>query len=73
MVLDGHDGTKAVEFARPSIPHFLLQSNLSGGEKQVLEAFRNAIVSTERQFFLGIDGHITRKITLQLEIEVTKK
>lgn len=70
MVLDGHDGTKAVDFAQPRIPHHLLQQDFSRGERVVMEAFRRAIVNTDRDFFLRIDGHITRKLTLQMEIEV---
>ena len=70
MVLDGHDGVKAVDFAKPHIPHVLLHQDLSGGDKGVLDALRLAIVNTEQEFFLRIDGHITRKLTLQMEIEV---
>ena len=70
MVLDGHDGDRAVKFAQSNIPHFLLHSELVGGDKTVMEALRRSIVNTEREFFIGIDHYITRKVTLQLEIEV---
>lgn len=73
MVLDGHDGSKAVKFAMSHIPHFLLQSELvGGGDKMVMDALRRAIVKTEREFFIGVDPYITRKVTLQFEIEVSK-
>lgn len=71
MVLDGHDGLKAVKFAQTFIPHVLLQSELVGGEGRVMDAIRRAIVKTEQEFFIGIDPHITRKVTLQLEMEVS--
>ena len=71
MVLDGHDGVKAVHFAQGFIPHLLLRSELVGGDQVVMKALRNAIVLTEREFFVGIDSYITRKLTLQLEIEVS--
>ena len=71
MVLDGHDGLKAVNFSQGFIPHLLLQSDLGGGDKRVMEALRSAIVKTEKEFFIGIDPYITRKVTLQLEIEVS--
>ncbi len=71
-MLDGHDGTKAVTFSQDFIPHLLLRSELSGGDKRVMDALRSAIVQTEREFFIGIDPYITRKVTLQLEIEVTE-
>ena len=71
LVLDGHDGIKAVNFAQGFIPHLLLNSELVGGDKRVMDALRSAIVRTEREFFIGIDPYITRKVTLQLEIEVS--
>lgn len=70
MVLDGHDGTKAVEFARRYIPHVLLQRNISGEEKEVKEALRTAFLRTEQTFFSRIDSYITRMISLQNEIDV---
>ena len=71
MVLDGHDGSRAVKFAQTYIPHFLLRSELVGGDKRVMDALRSAIVRTEREFFIGVDPYITRKVTLQYEIEVS--
>lgn len=71
MVLDGHDGSRAVKFALTHIPHLLLQSELMGGDRQVLDALKRAIVNTEREFFIGVDPYITRKVTLQFEIEVS--
>ena len=71
MVLDGHDGTKACEFAQKHLPCVLLQSELEGGTEMVGRALRHAFMHTEREFFLGIDPQITRKITLQIEIQVS--
>ncbi len=71
MVLDGHDGVRAVNFSQGFIPHLLLHSELVGGDQVVMKALRSAIVRTEREFFIGIDPYITRKVTLQLEIEVS--
>ena len=48
----------------------LLSSELDGGVETVGRAMRWAFLNTEREFFLGIDPHITRKITLQIEIQV---
>jgi hypothetical protein len=70
MVLDGHDGARAVKFAQTHIPHYLLQSELVGGDRVVRNALYYAIVNTERDFFIGVDPYITRKVTLQYEIEV---
>ena len=70
MVLDGHDGTRACEFAQKHLPSVLLSSELDGGVEMVGRAMRWAFLNTEREFFLGIDPHITRKITLQIEIQV---
>lgn len=69
MVLDGHDGTNAVEFARTEIPRLLLEQKiLEAGA--VLEALKETILKTEQNFFTRIDCHITRMISLQIEIEV---
>lgn len=70
MVLDGHDGSKAVKFVHTFLPHRLLTSDLSGGEERVIKVLRDAILSTETEFFVRIDPYITRKVTLQIEIEV---
>ena len=71
MVLDGHDGSKACEFTQKHIPSVLLRSELEGGHEVVERAVRTAFLDSEKQFFLGIDPHITRKITLQIEISVS--
>ena len=71
IVLDGHDGTKACEFAQKHLPSVLLQSELEGGTEVVGRALRHAFLHTEREFFLRIDPQITRKITLQIEIQVS--
>lgn len=70
MVLDGHDGTRAVKFAYTNLPHLLLSCDMDGGEDRTMQIMRNAILATERNFFVGIDHYITRKVTLQIEIEV---
>jgi len=72
MVLDGHDGTRAVKFAQSYIPHVLLQSEL-GSDDYAVGALKKAIVETDKQFFISIDPYITRKFTLQLEIEVSSE
>ena len=74
MVLDGHDGTRACDLAQKHIPSVLLRSSseLEGGREMVGRALRYAFMHTEREFFLGIDSQITRKITLQVEIKVSQ-
>lgn len=70
MVLDGNDGTRAVECARLHIPHCLLTQDLSCREEEVVEALRSAILFAEREFFAKIDDYISRKLALQKDIEV---
>ena len=69
MVLDGHDGLRACEFARKHLPTAFLK-NVIHNESSLLESLRKAFFSTEREFFAHIDPHITRKRTLQFEIDV---
>lgn len=71
MVLDGHDGNRACEFVQKHLPDVLLRSELDGGGEAVRAALRVAFTSTEREFFIRIDPHITRKITLQIEMSVS--
>ena len=68
MVLDGHDGTRACDFVQKHLPYSVLRSDLESGDlvKSLMMAFR----STEREFFIGIDPHITRRLTLVIEIQV---
>ena len=68
MVLDGHDGTRACDFVQKHLPHSVLRCDLERGDiyKELVKAFR----STEREFFIGIDPHITRRLTLVIEIQV---
>ena len=71
MVLDGHDGSKACDFVQKYLPSVLLRSEFDGPEEMALKAVRYAFQNTEREFFLKIDPHITRKITLQIEMNVS--
>ena len=73
MVLDGHEGSKAVKFVHTHLPHILLKSDFSGDERSVMKVISSAILSTETNFFVSIDPYITRKVTLQIEIEVTEE
>lgn len=68
MVLDGHDGTRACDFVQKHLPHSVLRCDLERGDihTELIKAFR----STEREFFIGIDPHITRRLTLVIEIQV---
>ncbi len=70
MVLDGHDGIRACEFAQKHLPSVLLQSDIRD-EHSLLTALKRAFYLTEREFFMGIDPYITRRMTLQLEIDVS--
>jgi len=70
MVLDGHEGSKAVKFVQTYLPHVLLNKELSSYDQTTIEDISSAILATETQFFVSIDPYITRKVTLQIEIEV---
>ena len=72
MVMDGHDGEKAADFARLHIPGQLLQQRIVGGPEAVRECIVDAFKITERQFFMALDDALTRKLSLQSEINVSK-
>ncbi len=69
MVLDGHDGVRACEFTQKHLPSVLLQSEIRD-EHSIRTALQRAFYLTEMEFFVRIDPHITRRMTLQLEIDV---
>ena len=70
MVLDGHDGEKAADFAKLNIAGQLLAEEIVGGAAEVISKIDKVFKQTETQFFLGMDDSIIRKLTLQGEINV---
>ena len=74
MVLDGHDGIRACEFAQKHLPSVLLRCDINErDENTIITAVKSAFMRTERDFFVRIDPQITRKLTLQIEINVSLK
>ena len=71
MVLDGHDGDKAADFARLHIPGKLLAEGIRGGPEEVIRRINSAFKETEMQFFMAMDDALTRKLSLQSEINVS--
>lgn len=69
-MLDGHDGVKACEFAQKHLASVFLEDNIHN-DSTLTQALKRAFYLTEREFFVRIDPHITRKMTLQLEIDVS--
>ena len=71
LVLDGHDGEKAADFARLHLPGQLLAQRLTGGPQAVFLAIGTAFKETEKQYFMALDDALTRKLSLQSEINVS--
>ena len=72
MVLDGHNGSRACEFALKRIPSLLLQYNMGDNGENAAEALKHTFVNTEKHFFMMLDPSITRKMGLQMQIQVMK-
>ena len=70
MVLDGHNGCRACEFARKCIPSVLLQRDLGESGERAAESLRYTFARTEEKFFMMLDPSITRKMGLQMEMQV---
>ena len=70
MVLDGHHGSRACDFAQKRIPSLLLRYNMGENGEKAAEALKYAFVNTEKHFFMMLDPSITRKMGLQIEIQV---
>jgi serine/threonine protein phosphatase PrpC len=70
MVLDGHHGSRACEFAMKRIPSLLLRYNMGESGEKAAEALKYAFENTEKNFFMMLDPSITRKMGLQLEMQV---
>lgn len=71
MVLDGHDGENAVEYAKMSLAGHLLSREIVGGPQEVADAIKKAFIETEKNFFLGMDDPIGRRLALKAEINVS--
>lgn len=71
LVLDGHNGSRACEFAKKKIPSILLQRDVGANGERAAEALRHTFNQTERDFFLMLDQYITRKMVLQMEMQVS--
>ena len=71
MVMDGHDGEKAADFSRLHIPGKLLANRIIGGPDEVCQKIHQAFRDTEMQFFMALDDALTRKLSLQSEINVS--
>ena len=70
MVLDGHNGSRACDFAIKRIPSLLLQRNMGDNGERAAEVLRYAFENTEKNFFMMLDPSITRKMGLQMEMQV---
>ena len=71
LLLDGHNGSRACDFARRRIPSLLLQRNMGEGGERAAEALQYTFENAEKQFFMMLDPSITQKMSLQIEIQVT--
>lgn len=71
MVLDGHDGEKAVEFVKVTLAGQLLLHEIVGGPNEILVAIEKAFRETEKNFFLAMDDPIGRRLALRAEISVS--
>ena len=70
MVLDGHHGSRACEFAQKRIPSVLLRYNMGESGERAAEALKHAFENTEKHFFMMLDPSITRKMGLQMDLQV---
>lgn len=69
-IFDGHDGSRASDFAAQRFPAELilgqLEESMTG--EQVRSALRQAFITVEKGFFQSIDDALAEKTTLQLQI-----
>ena len=72
MVLDGHDGETAADFACQHLASSLLHGiRQDCGMDEVKRALQKAFIDTETQFFVKIDDAVIRKQTLMEEMSVS--
>ena len=73
MVLDGHDGETAADFACNHLSSYLLHGPVrpDSSDEEVKRAMQKAFRDTETQFFVKIDDAVIRKQTLMEEISVS--
>lgn len=69
-LFDGHDGTRASNFAAQRIPAELLLGQLNGktSDAEIRDTLEQAFVAVEKGFFQSIDDLLAVKANLQLEL-----
>ncbi|XP_060560245.1 TGF-beta-activated kinase 1 and MAP3K7-binding protein 1-like [Ruditapes philippinarum] len=69
-VFDGHDGSRASNFAAQRMPAELLLGQLSGKttDEEIKEVLYQAFVEVEKSFFESIDEQLVARTTLQLQL-----
>lgn len=73
MVLDGHDGEMAADFACKALAEKLLHGDLHDtGDSAVKSALKRAFLDTETDFFVSVDDAVIRRQTLVEEINVSE-
>ena len=71
LVLDGHYGSRACDYALKHIPSLLLRYHMGEKGEKAAEALKYVFENTEKHFFMMLDPSITRKMGLQMEIQVS--
>ena len=71
-VFDGHDGSRASEFAKKQLAHFLIRRLRKTGmtDKEIQSALKFAIEEVDREFFSQLNDLIVERLSLQDDLEV---
>ncbi|XP_022312975.2 TGF-beta-activated kinase 1 and MAP3K7-binding protein 1-like [Crassostrea virginica] len=69
-VFDGHDGSRAANFAAQRMPAELLLGQLSGktSDEDIKDLLNQAFIAVEKSFFESIDHIFAEKTTIQLQL-----
>lgn len=69
-VFDGHDGSRASNFAAQRMPAELLLGQLAGKttDEEIKEVLYQAFIAVEKSFFESIDEQLAARTTLQLQL-----
>ena len=74
MVLDGHDGKRAQEYVKETMPELIVKMvEETVDHDQIKTKFVEIFQSVEKGFFHSIDELLTERAVLKIELDVSTK
>lgn len=73
MVLDGHDGKRAQEYAKEEMPEAIVRMvEGTANQHEIKEKFVEIFKNVDKGFFRSIDDLLTERAIIKIELDVSK-